>query len=127
MASVEPPTRRTQPPGPVLCQQLFDFRASPTSIAARGLLSDSPTAPAHSRRAALMDNGNGEHPPQPNQLALAPNVIVTPENYWKNLQHIQLAKQRLAQYEQELQTGYQRYLTEEDELKKRIEAGRQAE
>ena len=74
-----------------------------------------------------MDNGNGEHPPQPNQLALAPNVIVTPENYWKNLQHIQLAKQRLAQYEQELQTGYQRYLTEEDELKKRIEAGRQAE
>ena len=75
-----------------------------------------------------MDDGNGERPPQPNPLALAPlNVVVTPENYWQHLQHLQRVKERIAQYEQDLQAGYQRYLAQEDELKRRVEAGRQAE
>ena len=75
-----------------------------------------------------MDNGNGERPPQPNVLALVPpNVVVTPENYMQHLQQLQHVKERIAQYEQDLQAGYQRYLAQEEELKKRVEAGRQAE
>ncbi|KZT70327.1 hypothetical protein DAEQUDRAFT_725610 [Daedalea quercina L-15889] len=75
-----------------------------------------------------MENGNGNPPPQQNQLALlSPNVVVTPENYWNHMQQVQRVKESIAQYERDLQAGYQRYVVQEDELRRRIEAGREAE
>ncbi|KAH9927304.1 uncharacterized protein B0H18DRAFT_1104153 [Fomitopsis serialis] len=81
---------------------------------------------AHAR-VAIMDNGNGDPQPPLNQLALAPNTLITPENYWQHLQQLQRVKEGLAQYERELQAGYNRYVAQEQELRQRVEAGRQAE
>lgn len=77
---------------------------------------------------AGMNSRQGGTPPGSRQLSvIPPNVVVTPEDYAQNLARIQAARAYLATYEAQNEAGLQRFVSQEQELVQRIEAGREAE
>ncbi|KAI0960566.1 hypothetical protein AcW1_005047 [Taiwanofungus camphoratus] len=75
-----------------------------------------------------MNSRQGGTPPGSRQLSvIPPNVVVTPEDYAQNLARIQAARAYLATYEAQNEAGLQRFVSQEQELVQRIEAGREAE
>lgn len=73
-----------------------------------------------------MNNGQGSNTPSLTDGHLVPaNGIVTWEQYQRNLEQISRARDQLASIEAQNRAAYERYL--EQELRSRVEAGRQAE
>ncbi|GBE80108.1 hypothetical protein SCP_0213110 [Sparassis crispa] len=70
----------------------------------------------------------GQDGNEPKQLALIPgNVVVTPNDYGQNLDRIRQMKEFVANYEAHNEAGLRKYYSQEQELKRRIEEGREAE
>lgn len=77
-----------------------------------------------------MDNGSNRsytHQYPTNELVpFAPNTIVTPEDYRKNLERLQKMKDALSFYEEQNNHGLQRFYAERQALEASVEQGRLA-
>ena len=71
------------------------------------------------------NDGNQNNPGQ--ALWLPKNAIVTPEEYRRNQERLAAYRQSLAQMEHENEEAYRRYTLAEQELRNRVEQGKEAE
>ncbi|PSR92220.1 hypothetical protein PHLCEN_2v4750 [Hermanssonia centrifuga] len=76
-----------------------------------------------------MSNGQGlPVNPLDNQIQLQTyNGVISPDVYRRNMEALRAARETLAQFERQTLEGYNRFITAEQELRNRVEAGRQAE
>ncbi|PSR74856.1 hypothetical protein PHLCEN_2v9499 [Hermanssonia centrifuga] len=76
-----------------------------------------------------MSNGQGlPANPLDNQIQLQTyNGVISPDVYRRNMEALRAAQETLAQFERQTLGGYNRFITAEQELRNRVEAGRQAE
>ncbi|GJE87486.1 hypothetical protein PsYK624_035690 [Phanerochaete sordida] len=79
-----------------------------------------------------MSDGNGQQGNQPprqwlSALAVRDGAMLTPEQYQRNQQQIASAREYLAQVETQNEDAYRRYAMAEQELRSRVEQGREAE